>query len=67
MIVLYRDPKESNEKLISRFQKKVQGKRILSIAKERMYFKKPSTKRYVRNAAMMREHYRDLREKKKYR
>ncbi|MEK7523909.1 MAG: hypothetical protein AAB588_02645 [Patescibacteria group bacterium] len=66
MIHLKKNPKESNEKLISRFQKKVQGSRIIILAKEKMYFKKPMKKRLIRKRAIMREFYRDAREKAKY-
>ncbi len=66
MIHLKKNAKESNEKLVQRFQKKVQGSRILLQAKERMYFKKPMKKRQIRKKAMMREKYRAEREKKKY-
>ena len=66
MIRLVKNPKESNEKLLSRFQKKVQGSRIILLAKERMYFKKPLKKGRQRSKAIMREHYRDAREKAKY-
>lgn len=66
MIHLKKNPKESNEKLISRFQKKVQGSRIIILAKEKMYFKKPLKKRSIRKRAIMREFYRDAREKAKY-
>lgn len=66
MIYLKKGPKESNEKLISRFQKKVQGSRIVLLAKARKYFKKPVKKSGIRKRAIMREHYRALREKQKY-
>lgn len=66
MIHLKRNPKESNEKFISRFQKKVQGSRIILEAKNKMHFKKPLKKRSIRSRAIMREKYRALREKKKY-
>lgn len=66
MIYIKKQPKESNEKLISRFQKKVQGSRIIILVKERKYFKKPVKKGGVRKRAIMREHYRALREKQKY-
>jgi len=66
MITLKKNPKESNEKLISRFQKKVQGSRIIILAKEKMHFKKPLKKGGIRKRAMMREHYREVREKAKY-
>lgn len=66
MIYLKKNSKESNEKLISRFQKKVQGSRIILLAKDRMYYKKPIKKKKIRARAIMREHYRALREKQKY-
>lgn len=66
MFTLKKNPKESNEKLISRFQKKVQKSRIVLQAKERMYFKKPVKKGAIRKRAIMREHYRSVREKQKY-
>lgn len=66
MIHLKKSSKESNEKLLSRFQKKVQGSRVLIMAKERMYYKKPMKKGGIRKRAIMREHYRAIREKQKY-
>ncbi|MBI5412782.1 hypothetical protein HZA42_00355 [Candidatus Peregrinibacteria bacterium] len=66
MIYLKKSPKESNEKLISRFQKKVQGSRILLLVKEKMYFRKPKKSGFIRKKAIMRDHYRALREKQKY-
>ncbi len=66
MIHLKKNPKESNEKLISRFQKKVQGSRVLTLTKERMYYKKPLKQRSIRKKAIMREYYRAQREKQKY-
>ncbi|MBI2638098.1 30S ribosomal protein S21 [Candidatus Peregrinibacteria bacterium] len=66
MIHLKKSSKESNEKLISRFQKKVQGSRIITQSKERMYYKKPIKKGGIRKRAIMREHYRAVREKQKY-
>ena len=66
MIYLKKNPRESNEKLISRFQKKVQGSRIILMAKERMYYKKPLKKSAIRKRAIMRDYYRAQREKQKY-
>lgn len=66
MIHLKKQPKESNEKLMQRFQKKVQGSRIVLLAKAKMYFKKPVKKGAIRKKAIMREHYRALREKQKF-
>ena len=66
MIKLTKQPKESNEKLMSRFQKKLTGSRIITLKKERTYFRKPKKIREIRARAMKREQFRSLREKKKY-
>ncbi len=66
MIKLTKQPKESNEKLMSRFQKKLSGSRIVTLKKERTYFRKSKKIREIRARAMKREMYRGLREKKKY-
>lgn len=61
-----KNPKESVERLISRFNKKMQGSRMLMEVKKRRYRKKPLTKRLTRQSAIMREHYRAKRNKMKY-
>lgn len=66
MIYLKKNPKESTEKLIGRFQKKVQASRIILLSKEKMYYKKPVKKGRIRAKAIMREKYRAEREAKKY-
>ena len=63
---VYRNPKESVERMISRFNKKVQASRVLLEVKNRRYWKRAPTKRYLRQAAIMRWFYRDLREKQKF-
>jgi len=63
---VYRNQKESVDRLISRFNKKVQASRILLMVKERRYLKKKPSKRHSRMAAIMRTHYRQQREKMKY-
>jgi len=65
-ITVYRNPKESLDRLISRFNKKVQASRVILEVKNRRYWKRPPTKRHVRKAAIMRSHYRGLREKMQY-
>jgi len=65
-ITVYRNSKESLDRLISRFNKKVQSSRVLLAVKNRRYWKRPATKRHVRQAAIMRWHYRNLREKMQY-
>lgn len=65
-ISVTRKPKESSERLVQRFQKKAQASRIVIEVKERQYFKKKPRKRHIRAAAVMREYYRERREKEKY-
>ena len=65
-ITLYRNPKESPERFISRFNKKVQASRVLLLVRERRYFKHKPSKRYMRAAAIMRDFHRGQREKQKY-
>ena len=65
-ITLFKNPKESVDRLISRFNKKVQASRIILQSKERRYRRKKPSKRHVRTAAMMRSHYRSQREKQKF-
>jgi ribosomal protein S21 len=65
-ITVYRNPKESLDRMISRFNKKVQASRVILQVKNRRYWKKPSTRRQIRQAAIMRWYYRNLREKMQY-
>lgn len=65
-IYMKKSQKESVDRLISRFNKKVQTSRILLLAKEKRYLKKGPNKRHMRRAAIMRSHYRSQREKMKY-
>ncbi len=65
-VTIWKSDKESNERSITRFNKKVQASRkILKVRSER-YHKKDETKRYVRAAAVMRDHYRAIKEKTKF-
>lgn len=65
-VYITKNPKESVDRLISRFNKKVQGSRVLIEVKNRRYRKKPITKRLTRQSAVMREHYRAKRNKMQY-
>ena len=65
-IKVIRNPKESVDRLIARFNKKVQSSRIMPRLKAKRYFKRPLRKREVRAAAIMRAHYRGQREKMKF-
>jgi ribosomal protein S21 len=66
MLRVYRNQKESPERLISRFNKKVQASRVLLEVRTRRYHKKKPGKRYLRQAAVMRTYYRNLRQKMQY-
>jgi ribosomal protein S21 len=63
---VYRNPKESLDRMLSRFNKKVQASRVILEVKNRRYWKRPPTKRHVRAAAIMRAHYRSVRSKMQY-
>ena len=63
--VVKRD-KESNERLITRFNKKVQASRKILKVREQRYHKGKPTKRYVRAGAVMRENYRAKRERNRF-
>lgn len=65
-IKVFRNPKESSDRLISRFNKKVQASRILLEVKAKRYFKRDPNKRHMRRAAIMRDFHRKQREKMKY-
>jgi ribosomal protein S21 len=65
-VTIHKNQKESQDRLISRFNKKVQSSRILLEVKSRRYRKKRLTKRLVRQSEIMREHYRSKREKEQY-
>lgn len=66
MIKVYKNPKESLDRLISRFNKKVQASRVILQVKANRYHKKPLTKRLQRQAAIMREYHRSKNEKMQY-
>jgi hypothetical protein len=65
-VVVIRNPKESTDRVIARFNKKVQSSRKLLRVKEGKYRVKDKTRRQVRAAAVMREYYRAKREKMKH-
>lgn len=65
-VVVWKGEKESNERLIARFNKKVQSsRRLLELRAKRYHSRKPNKKR-VRTAAIMRDFYRAKREKSKF-
>ncbi len=65
-VTVFRNEKESNERLISRFNKRVQGSRKMLKVRTERYFKKPLTKVKARAGAVMREKYRKIRARKSF-
>jgi len=66
MITVVKNDKESVDRVISRFNKKVQASRILLLTREKRYRHKPLTRRLQRKKAIMRELHRSQREKKRF-
>ena len=66
MIYATKKQNESNERLISRFKKTVQRSRILLEAKKRKFRIHEPKKRFVRQSAIMRSHYRKKREREQF-
>ncbi len=65
-VTIFKKDKESNERAITRFNKKVQASRkLLKIRGERYHSEKPK-KRYVRQSAIMRAHYRKKKERSRF-
>jgi hypothetical protein len=65
-VTIWKNDKESSERAITRFNKKVQGSRkLLKLRSEKFHTKKP-TRRQARAGAVMRDHYRGIREKNKF-
>ncbi|MFA6549822.1 MAG: hypothetical protein WCT36_00495 [Candidatus Gracilibacteria bacterium] len=65
-IKVLKNSKESTERLIARFTKKVHRSRILIDLKSKRYWHKPKSRRLVRKSAIMREHYRKQKENVKF-
>ncbi len=66
LIHVKRDSKESFERMLSRFKKLLQRSHKIQIAKEQSRFHKKPTKRYTRQAAIMREYYRAEKKKRQF-
>ncbi len=66
IVTIWKNDKESNERCITRFNKRVQASRkILGVRKSRYHSRKP-TKRQIRAAAVMRDFHRGRREKNRF-
>lgn len=66
VIQVTKNDKESVDRVIARFNKKVQSSRILLAKRKRRYRAKPLTKNQVRKRAVKRDEYRAIREKKRF-
>ena len=65
-VVVVKKDKESNERLLSRFNKFVQRSRKIQKVRSGRYREDATSKRQERAAAKMRDHYRAQREKSKF-
>ncbi|PKL36945.1 hypothetical protein CVV38_03605 [Candidatus Peregrinibacteria bacterium HGW-Peregrinibacteria-1] len=65
-VVVQKREGESNERMITRFNKLVQGSRKVYKIRKSRYFQKDATRRQVRDGAVKREEYRALRKKNQY-
>ena len=65
LVHVTRDPRESFERMLSRFKKLLQRSHKLQQAREKMHFKRSKTKTRVRDEAIKREEYRQIRRKQK--
>jgi hypothetical protein len=65
-VTVYKNDKESVDRVISRWNKKVQASRILLQKRQRRYHSKEATKRQVRMKAVKRDEYRAKREKNRF-
>lgn len=66
MITIWKHPKESFERFMSRFDGAVQRSRVVRVLRERRYRKKDPTNRVRRQAALKRSEYRTQREKMRF-
>lgn len=57
---------ESNERLLNRFKKQMQGTRLVKLLRDHMRFKGKITKREIRLRALKREEFRAANKKAKF-
>jgi hypothetical protein len=65
-VTIWKNEKESNERAITRFNKKVQSSRKILKVRDERYHSKALSKRKVRQLAVMRDGYRANKEKSKF-
>ncbi|MBL4693875.1 hypothetical protein JKY72_00705 [Candidatus Gracilibacteria bacterium] len=66
IVKIWKGEKDSNERCITKFNKRVQASRKIPKVRSGRYHKKSLTRRQIRAAAIMREHYRAIRDKNKF-
>lgn len=66
LVHVTRDPRESFERMLSRFKKLLQRSHKLNTYREKMHFVKDKTKQRIRTEAIKREEYRSKRRKEKF-
>ncbi|MFA6991870.1 MAG: 30S ribosomal protein S21 [Candidatus Gracilibacteria bacterium] len=65
-VTVWKNDKESTERCITRFNKKVQASRKLVVLRSERYYERKPKKKNIRAKAIMRESYRTQREKNKF-
>ena len=65
-VTVRKNPQESSERLIARFNKKVQQSRIMILVRAKRYRSKSVKPRLVRMVALKRTEYRSLKQKAKF-
>ncbi len=65
-VTVWKNEKESNERCITRFNKMVQASRKILKVRTSRYHKRKPTRRIVRDGAVMRDHYRAIRQKRAF-
>jgi len=65
-VTIWKNDKESNERAITRFNKKVQASRKLLKVRGERYHAKDKSRRQVRAGAVMRDFYRGKKEKNRF-
>ncbi len=66
MIGVAKTKNESSDRLIQRFNKKIQQSRMVQMVRDKRYYARKKNKRKIRKAALMREYYRRLKEQMKF-
>jgi hypothetical protein len=65
-VTIWKNDKESNERAITRFNKRVQASRKLLLIRKKRYHASDPTRRFERCSAIIRSRYRAVREKTRF-